>query len=132
MAKPDRISVTIKDSNGKRSLEPSNIVCVSCNDDGATIKRGQSSQDVDVAEKIDSIVNHSNGALIKLSPVGFAMHSGKEDTDKRGAHIAVNIDALTISPVKDKRGTVVSIDGAERDIVVLETEKQIEALINGD
>jgi len=140
--KRKRIKVTIKQKQNrqrgidnkppKRAISPDRIDAVFENDGAVLIRNETIGDDIVVNETIDDLVSQSDGALIKLTPVCFECSHNDDDHVRRGSKMAVNVDLLTILPTKDKRGTVVSIDGVDRDIVVRETADEIEALIDGD
>lgn len=116
----------------RRKLSPDRLVCVAEDARGTLLRVDGEESDTAVSESLDDLIAASDGTLIKLTPVGFADVRAGETHEGRGQHIAVNIDHLTILPTADKRGTVIRVAKAPRDIVVRETAVEIEALIDGE
>ena len=117
-------------AGGKRSIAPERIIGITQDQKDTWVRHEYENADIAAQEGLEAILAQAGDDLIKLTPVGFANEQG-EAVERYGAKIAVNPDFLTILPDQDKRGTVISIDGVEREIVVQETTSQIEDLIDG-
>lgn len=115
---------------GKRLIAPERIIGITQDQDGVRVRHEYENADIAAQEGLEALLVQAGDELIKLTPIGFA-NGQSEAVERYGARIAVNPDFLTILPDQDKRGTVISVDGVEREIVVQETASQIEALING-
>lgn len=115
---------------GKRLIAPERIIGITQDQNSTWVRHEYENADIAAQEGLEALLTQAGDDLIKLTPVGFAKGQG-EAVERYGAKIAVNPDFLTILPDQDKRGTVISIDGVERSIVVQETALQIENLING-
>lgn len=116
---------------GKRLISPERIVCISENRFGTWLRHEFEQADLKTIESLDQLVAQSNDVLIILTPISFDNQPPRQNHSRRGQAVAVNVDLLTIIE-GGKSGTLIRIDGAERDIFVRETPQEIEAKINGN
>ena len=106
------------------------IIAIGEDDRGTVIRMMGSKDDMIIAETMAEMAQNSDGGLIILSPIGFDDEAGAVDHSRRGDKIAVNPDFIAFKAAK-KWGSVIYIDNVSRGILVRETPRKIETLMNG-
>lgn len=111
------------------ALRSERVIAITADVRGTVMRIEGPEPDFVVDDGIADVVSKSAGALIELTPLGFATDKGRVDHSRRGTAIAVNPDHIKYMP--HRRGAVISIEGVERQIIVKQSVAAITKLING-